>query len=530
MTLRPAAVGAVIRRDLRLLWIYVVLFPVLTLAAWAAAATQVDALHHGILLTVESTGLPLIVSLAMLSLAVAAVQVDPIGGPRQDWLTRPLGGTELVAAKAVFIAAFVFLPYAACQVAIGAIEGAPIGASLLSVLSDDWKGLAWLLPLLMFAGLTASRAGAALVFCALALQQVAAATGVQDVSGARWLADATGFAALTLLSLWTLWLAYGRRTVTRARLIAILGVAALLAASALVPSRLLATVQQTLSRNAAAADTIRVTVEPGCFPARSTLGPDIVAAPQVMDPASRAQQIATQSNRYILRPGEWSPSQRARVGRDAIAFRTRLALSGVPLGSRLIQDDARASYVDAQGSTLITPILSRDHARFFGPDITRWGSDNAWLVSRQDAQRLGSARLRLDQAFTLLEPIVSYSLPDDGRTHRMPWLGWCRLGPGKSMGGRALDCLVTPGPATMIAGRLGAAAAEHTAPDYAPNLVGRHVQFALFLDNKQLVANLSGPTPLTATVTAYRATAHFQRRLIAASGALGGPACPLPSA
>ncbi len=195
-----------------------------------------------------------------------------------------------------------------------------------------------------------------------------------------------------------------------------------------------------------------------------------------------------------------------------------------------MQDDARGVYLDAQGSPLASPIMSRDHAQFYAADISRYGSDNAWLISRRDAQKVDNARLHLDQAFTLLTPMQSYNLPDDGRTRRLPGIGYCRLGPGRAMGGRVLDCLVEPGPSAMLVARLDGSSEGHSSPDYAPNFAGRHAQIDLFLDDKQLMAVRTSPTTLFATVTAYRAAAHFQRQLTAPSGALGGPAqtCPLP--
>jgi hypothetical protein len=201
-----------------------------------------------------------------------------------------------------------------------------------------------------------------------------------------------------------------------------------------------------------------------------------------------------------------------------------------------VQDGAGAAYIDARGSALAGPIMSRDHARFFGADVLRYGSDNTWLVARRAVERLGTARLRLDQAFTLLEPIASYSVPDDDRTHRLRGVGDCRLGPGKAMGGRVLDCQIGPGPAAMVWAQVqGSAQQSHTDPDYAPNLFGRQVHLTLFLDkaffaDRDVRAFSAHPSPLAATVTAYRAAAHFQRQSIASAGPLGGPpqTCPLP--
>jgi hypothetical protein len=536
MIVRPNAVGAVVHKDLCSLWIYLVSFPPLTLTAWAAAAAQVHGVHGGLLRTWASTGLPLVVSLAMLGLIVAVVQLDPIGASRQDWLTRPLRGVEVLTAKAVFIVAFVFLPFAACQIVTDVIKGDPLGVSLLSALAEDWTAVFWLLPLLMFAGLTGTARAAFLVIGALVVQQLIVLNGVPGGPGVRWLTDVAGFAVITGLSLWTLWLAYERRAVAAARLTAILGVIVVLAAMSFIPGDAPARIQRALSRNAGAADTVKLALVAGCFPARSTLGPDGEAALTEAVHRGSDAQLAAQQNNYMLRPAEWSARERAGVGRDAIAFRTRLDVSGAPAGSRLVQDDARAVYVDGQGSPVAAPILSWDHARFYGPNIMRYGSDNAWLIARRDVERLGSARLRLDQGFTLLEPIASYSLPDDGRTHRLPGIGDCQVGPGEAPGGRVLDCLVSPGPAAMVWARVqGNSEESHTDADYAPNGFGRRVRLTLYLDkaffaDRDVRAFFAHATPLTATVTAYRAAAHFHRQLIEPPGALGGPTqtCPLP--
>src|SRR5205807_2024067 len=63
------------------------------------------------------------------------IHAEPIPGDRQFWVTRPYRWQSLLAAKMMFIVAFVHIPLAFSQMVIVGRAGFPVAA--------NWDGLAW---------------------------------------------------------------------------------------------------------------------------------------------------------------------------------------------------------------------------------------------------------------------------------------------------------------------------------------------------------------------------------------------------
>jgi hypothetical protein len=90
-------------------------------------------------------------------LVIAAVHEERLPGDRQYWLARPFAWTELLAAKALFVAAFVNLPILLSQAAVLASNGIPPTQHLSTLLwRQAFLAAVLLLPVAVLASLTRS--------------------------------------------------------------------------------------------------------------------------------------------------------------------------------------------------------------------------------------------------------------------------------------------------------------------------------------------------------------------------------------
>ena len=120
---------AIFRKDARHLWPQIALLAVLlALAALLDPAYSRAASYYDVL---PSFALPL----ACWLLIVSAIHEEKLPGDRQYWLTRPYSWNELLAAKLLFVAAFVNLPLLAYHAGVYVAVGIP--------LSDHLGALLW---------------------------------------------------------------------------------------------------------------------------------------------------------------------------------------------------------------------------------------------------------------------------------------------------------------------------------------------------------------------------------------------------
>jgi hypothetical protein len=157
------------------------------------------------------------------------VLAEPIPGDRQFWITRPYRWASLLAAKFLFIAAFVNLPLLLAQLFIVASDRFPLLSSL--------PGLFWEQVLLFtfvslpFAALAALNSGlAAFVFCQLIVLAVVAGLWQERVTfllggGVAWVRDCFAALALAVVALPILVLQYRNHRTILGRWFAISGIA-----------------------------------------------------------------------------------------------------------------------------------------------------------------------------------------------------------------------------------------------------------------------------------------------------------------
>jgi hypothetical protein len=143
------------------------------------------------------------------------VLAEAIPGDRQFWITRPYRWKSLLAAKVLFLIAFVNLPVFLAQFFIVVIEGFPVPSSIPGLLWSQFLWFAFLLPCVAFATLSTAKTFQLILFgIAAAAWNLAVSTNTGSLTGARWISQSVALVALFVTAICILFLQYkGRRTV-----------------------------------------------------------------------------------------------------------------------------------------------------------------------------------------------------------------------------------------------------------------------------------------------------------------------------
>lgn len=145
----------IFRKDVRHLWREIAAsLALLAIYVWSEPETWVSAA------TTRASIAGLFTELLPISwwlLAVRVVQDEALVGDRQFWVTRPYEWTKLLAAKVLFIAAFISFPLLLAQLGLLWLAGFP--PSSAHVPGILWMQLMWALILLAIATLAAVTAG-----------------------------------------------------------------------------------------------------------------------------------------------------------------------------------------------------------------------------------------------------------------------------------------------------------------------------------------------------------------------------------
>ncbi len=140
----------IFRKDVRHLGLYIAAMLVLWIV-FAGASGSV----RPILLDAVQTFIPLLLPVTIWFLIVHVIQDEPLPGDRQFWITRPYNRWSLLAAKILFVLAFVNLPLLVSDLCIIAMQGLPVFPSLPAVLLRQIFVGAWLIvPLFTLATVT----------------------------------------------------------------------------------------------------------------------------------------------------------------------------------------------------------------------------------------------------------------------------------------------------------------------------------------------------------------------------------------
>jgi hypothetical protein len=522
---RTTVIRAVIEKDVRLYWPVVALIAVVCAGAWVLQVI-------GLFSQSNANNLQSLAQLASAFLMIAVVQQDPASSDRHDWLIRPIRKLDLLLAKAIFIVLFTFVPLQLAQAAIQLTGGMEPAAVLQAFAADCLTSAIGIPAVITFAVLTRTLVIAiAAAIAAMAVYIVFFLTSLQNVvmgSSVRWIVDQPFFLAMATLGLVSLWLAYRRREMTRARAVFAGGVTLLFALSCYVPAHALFAAQQALSGNAEAASGVTLTPVAGCIADAhrtefsSETGDDVIMAAPGETITATDDDHKPMSEKDLRKlpgmfaPAPWAPRQFDREGPSPIVFTTRVQPAGVPAGGLLIVDDVRGAYVDAAGRVTGAPLLGRRIREAFHHSGLNDFHEN-WLISERNAAAQSGARLRLDYDLTLLTPTGSYSLMPGAKGGRVAGLGDCALDKIATTSVSLIKCTLTGPRPALITTRIAGGPEHREAPNYAPGWLRSDdpVQ-TVDVNSRQLTPG----QPVT--LTAYRVAAHFQRRVLEPAGATAG--------
>ena len=216
---------------------------------------------------------PIVVLLAMASLAVTVVHQDPLTSTADDWLVRPVRRRDLLLAKVLFVILLIHLPILVLDASEGLLAGAPLGEALFAALTRSATLFgAITAPALMLGAVTASLAEAvllggvvviALVALVLILGPYAQQSSPRSPMGLGWIPTAASHVGMFLISAAVVAFQYLRRQTRTARTLGVIAVLALVPITYL-PIRPSFAVQQWVAP--ASAEPIRVDLAPGATP------------------------------------------------------------------------------------------------------------------------------------------------------------------------------------------------------------------------------------------------------------------------
>jgi hypothetical protein len=221
MNTRLKLLGAVLRKDLQLYWLFGVLTAAINLLAYFNAIVEKNMVIGGIVVAASLMATSLLILLVF--------HEDSAVSAKRDWLTRPVPGLTMLAAKCAFVGLFVLLPGVLGLMLDGFYLGHPPVKVLVSSVSEGLGSTALLgvLCTIVLAALTSGirQAIGAFLVCMVTLVLgyilLLPASVFLDDSKARTLEWLATFAALAVL-----WILYGRRHGRRAALV-LVGVAVL---------------------------------------------------------------------------------------------------------------------------------------------------------------------------------------------------------------------------------------------------------------------------------------------------------------
>jgi pimeloyl-ACP methyl ester carboxylesterase len=367
----------------------------------------------------------ILAALAVLLLSV--FQLDSPASLTEDWLCRPVGRRELIAAKLVLVLAVVYLPRAIGTFIADVGLGFPLAEAMLdAVLLQDKLSL-FLVPTLLFTAIvTPTLVQGFGVLFAIFIGVFVIPTpfvrppgpltpGLRDAlltSGIQWVSITPARLASIVLVGIGFWVVYGRRRVGLARVLMgfMICVTLLLLVLPMGPLPWTSTFAfQKAFSQAPPADAARISLRNprACFPAarRAELATDTTFV------------AATRRNGL----GLWGDEELRDVGPDSVAFLTTIEPRGLPLDWRV-----KLNYVQADYSVGGALLYSLRPANYITDDLGGGSLAHAWMLPEKAVQRLQGASplLELRYSLTLLRP-HEYEVPTDGKRHALPGLGYC---------------------------------------------------------------------------------------------------------
>lgn len=317
-------------------------------------------------------------------LIARVIHAETLPGVRQFWITRPYDWRSLLAAKVLFVAAFVSLPLALADGVILAAHGFALWPKLPALLLNQALiGAAFLLPLAVIAALTRGMVHFVLVMAGLwALWIGSQWFRATDGSGVDWVRMYLWIAGASIVSASLLLWQYRRRGTAAARTVAITALVAISLGAGLLPWAMEFAIQTRLSR-------------------------------RHIDPASL--RVELDSDRMWM--ARAFPEQE-----DTVSVHVPLSVRGAAADVSAVVEGLEAEFVRADGTTLRVEGDPRYHASAPGG---RFSFSTRMRGPAYRATRTGEVRLRGKAYLTFLGDRATASLAIGARREPVPGLGLC---------------------------------------------------------------------------------------------------------
>lgn len=208
----------IFKKDVRYLWKEINLLVALALVLFLAGTHSLPG---------ASDALGVLEVVAAAYTIARLIHAEALPGQNQFWITRPYRWRSLLAAKLLFILAFINLPVFLAQSASLLVSGFPLASIVPGLLWTQFLvAICVILPLAVLASLTGSLAqfvGCILAVGLLAFAQfwISHSLIISTPESIEWLRDSVGFAALTLFAPPILYLQYRLRRTGMTRSLAI---------------------------------------------------------------------------------------------------------------------------------------------------------------------------------------------------------------------------------------------------------------------------------------------------------------------
>jgi hypothetical protein len=194
------------------------------------------------------------------SLVGRVVLAEAIPGDRQFWITRPYRWQSLLAAKLLFIIAFVNLPVFLADVFILIVDRFPFVSSLPGLLWSQVLLFAFLLPFAAFATLSSIKPFQLILFAIAAViwELTVSGSSIGALSGVGWVRDTVALVAVLATAVAVLFIQYKSRRTLFSRCLALGGITVSAVAFVTMPWQLAFAMQSHLSGQSALSSSIQI--------------------------------------------------------------------------------------------------------------------------------------------------------------------------------------------------------------------------------------------------------------------------------
>jgi len=378
--LRLAVIAAVLRKDFLSLWPLIV--AALLLPLYVAAQSLID-LPNEALLLIPAAGV-----LATLGLAVVVIHQDALTSSRHDWLTRPIGVANLLAAKLSFVGLTVAAPLFLAAVVNGMTEGRGGIEAMLYGASFLTHGLYVAVPVFVLGLVTGSVLQAGVVGLGLIILQVVLMVLFPRIGsdlGTHWILEVLACAAGLAFCVAAIILLFTAKRAALACLVWICGAVVVVAMLNMLPPSATIALQQRL------------------FPGSQFTGPLVTSIVEMcVDPADR----------------NFNANGR---------LQGRIQPGNLPRGWIVNVDQSYLEYETFAGKKVFATsgFEGANRVRGMGRFLSGYMSVGELRVSDFAPRTKDVRRVYWNYDISILKPGVPRDLPVDGRRRYLAGIGYC---------------------------------------------------------------------------------------------------------